>query len=83
VARIPHSDPVTGVSFSLDGSQLFTVSRKVVRIWDVSAIPLTPTNQLITSACSHLTNNLSRDVWASFFGDEKYRLLCPNLPGEK
>lgn len=83
VARIPHSDPVTGVSFSLDGSQLFTVSRKVVRIWDVSAIPLIPRDQLITRACSHLTNNLSRDVWANFFGDEEYRLLCPNLPEQK
>jgi WD40 repeat protein len=83
VARIPHSDPVTGVSFSLDGSQLFTVSRKVVRIWNVAAIPLIPKDQLITAACSHLTNNLSQDNWASFFGDEEYRLLCPNLPEEK
>jgi WD40 repeat protein len=83
VARIPHSDPVTGVSFSLDGSQLFTVSRKVVRIWDVSAIPLILKDQLITAACSHLINNLSRDVWANFFGDEAYRLLCPYLPEDR
>jgi WD40 repeat protein len=83
VARIPHNDPVTGVSFSLDGLQLLTVSRKVVRIWNVAAIPLIPQDQLITSACSHLTNNLSQDNWASFFGDEEYRLLCPDLPEEK
>lgn len=83
VARIPHSDPVTGVSFSLDGSQLFTVSRKVVRVWDVAAIPLIPKDQLIAGACSHLTHNLSKDDWTSLFGDEEYRLICPNLPEEE
>jgi len=83
MARIPHSDPVTGVSFSLDGSQLFTVSRKVVRIWDVSAIPLIPKEQLIPAAGSHLINNLSRDNWPNLFGNEKYRLICPDLPEEK
>ena len=80
VARIPHSDAVTGVSFSLDGSQLFTVSRKVVRIWDVKSIHLVPKNDLVSSACSHLISNLSQDAWKFFFGDEQYRLICPNLP---
>ena len=83
MARIPHNDPVTGVSFSLDGSQLFTVSRKVVRIWDVPSIPLVPQDRLITSACSHLVNNLSKDHWAHLFGNEEYRLLCLGLPEEK
>jgi len=80
VARIPHSDPVTSVSFSLDGAQLFTVSRKVVRIWDVSAIRLIPRKELIPFACSHLVSNLSRDMWTFFFQDEEYKLTCPNLP---
>lgn len=80
VARIPHSDPVTGVSFSVDGSQLLTVSRKVVRIWDLAAIPLIPQNELIPAACSHLIANLSRADWANLFGDEAYRFLCPDLP---
>lgn len=79
LARIPHGDPVTGVSFSLDGSQLFTVSRKVVRIWDVSTIPLIPREQLVSSACSHLVKNLDQDEWANLFGSETYRLICPNL----
>lgn len=83
LARIPHGDPVTGVSFSLDGSQLFTVSRKVVRIWDVAAIPLVPKEQLIPSACSHLVTNFSREDWANLFGSEDYRLICPDLPEEK
>ncbi len=80
VARIPHNDPVTSVSFSLDGLQLFTVSRKVVRIWDVKAIHLVPKDQLISFACSHLVANLSKNAWTSFFGDEAYRPICPNLP---
>jgi WD40 repeat protein len=80
MARIPHYDPVTGVSFSLDGTQLFTVSRKVVKIWDVNSIQLVPQEQLIPFACSHLVSNLSRDMWTVFFGDEEYRILCPSLP---
>lgn len=80
MARIPHYDTVTGVSFSLDGSQLYTVSRKVVRIWDVASIRLVPKDQLIPFACSHLISNLSRDMWTNFFGDEAYRPLCPDLP---
>jgi hypothetical protein len=71
---------VTGVSFSLDGAQLFTVSRKVVRIWDVHSIHLVPKNDLVSNACSHLISNLSQDAWIFFFGDEQYHLICPNLP---
>jgi WD40 repeat protein len=80
VSRIPHSDPVTSVSFSLDGAQLFTVSRKVVRIWDVKSIRRVPREQLISFACAHLVANLSQSAWTLFFGDEQYRLICPNLP---
>lgn len=80
VARIPHSDPVTSVSFSLNGSQLHTVSRKVVRVWDIKSIHLVPRNELISFACSHLISNLSKNSWTLFFGDEPYRLICPNLP---
>jgi WD40 repeat protein len=83
LARIPHGDTVTGVSFSLNSSQLFTVSRKVVRIWDVSAIPLVPTDQLISSACSHLVNNLNQEDWETLFDGEDYRPICPGLPEEK
>jgi WD40 repeat protein len=79
MARIPHYDTVTGVSFSLDGSQLFTVSRKVVRIWDVNSIRLVPKEDLIPFACSHLVSNLSQDMWNVFFDNEAYRPICPNL----
>jgi WD40 repeat protein len=83
LSRIAHGNPVTGVSFSPDGSQLFTVSRKVVRIWEISAIQLITADQLITVACSHLVSNFSREDWANFFGAEQYTLLCPGLPEGK
>lgn len=80
MARIPHGNPITSVSFSPDGRQLFTVSRKVVRIWDVNSIRLVPTEELIPFACSHLVSNLNQEMWSIFFGGEEYRPICPNLP---
>jgi WD40 repeat protein len=83
LARLPHGNPVTSVSFSPDGTQLFTVSRKVVRIWDMRAIPLATRDELITHACSHLVTNLSAEDWINYFADEEYRLICPDLAGEE
>lgn len=83
MARIPHGNPVTGVVFSPDGKQLFTVSRKVVRMWDLSIIHFVTKNELILDACTHLKANFSADDWANYFSDEEYRLTCPALPEEK
>ncbi len=81
LARIPHgNNRVTSVTFSPDGTQLFTVSRKVVRIWELSAIPLIHKDQLISLACSHLVTNFSTDDWTTYFSDEAYQLICPSLP---
>jgi WD40 repeat protein len=80
LARIPHTDPVTSVAFSLDGTQLFTVSRKVVRIWDIPSIRLVPRDMLIDFACSHLTSNLDKNDWTTLFGQESYRAICSKLP---
>ena len=81
MSRIPHgANAVTSVSFSLDGTQLLTVSRKVIRIWDISAIPQTPKDKLISTACSHLIENLSQVDWLSYFADETYQPICPNFP---
>ena len=83
-SRIPHgSNPVTSVSFTNDGTKLLTVSRKVVRIWDVSDIPLVPSNTLIGYACSHLTSNLSQDEWTTYFGETQYNFTCPDLMEKK
>jgi WD40 repeat protein len=84
VARIPHgSNPVTSVSFSIDGTQLFTVSRKVVRIWDVSQIHFAPKDELIQYACTHLITDLSHDDWNNYFEGEEYRYTCPELTEKK
>ena len=81
IARIPHgANSVTSVTFSLDSTQLLTVSRKVVRIWDISTIPKVPKEEMIPIACSHLVENLSQDDWALYFEDEEYQVICPELP---
>jgi WD40 repeat protein len=79
VTRLPHSEAVTSVSFSSDGNLLATVSRKVVQFWDVPALPLVPTSELINEACSHLTANINESEWENIFPEEEYRLICPDL----
>ena len=80
LARIPHgNNAVTSVNFSNDGKQLFTVSRKVVRIWDVSLIRFAPKSELIPFTCSHLIANLSQDDWNNYFEGEPYRETCSNF----
>jgi WD40 repeat protein len=79
LARIPHGNPVTSVTFSPDGEKLLTVSRKVVRIWDISIIPKIPRDELIPIACTHITENLSLEDWSVYFIDEEYQPICPNL----
>lgn len=84
MARIHHgNNPVTSVSFSTDGTRLFTVSRKVIRIWDLARISFVPKDQLIPVACTHLLTNLSRDDWNIYFPNEEYRPTCPDLEEEE
>jgi WD40 repeat protein len=80
VARIPHVDEVTSVSFSADGKILATVSRKVVELWDTAAIPKINNKDLIATSCGRLTSNLSETTWKLLFLEEEYRMICPDLP---
>lgn len=80
VARIPHIEQVTGVAFAPDGDLLITASRKVVQLWNLSAIPFVPVSDLIATACAHLTSNLSQVEWETLFGNQPYHPICPNLP---
>jgi WD40 repeat protein len=82
VSRLPHSEAVTSVSFSHNGQLLATVSRKVVQFWDVPALPLVSTSELIAVACSHLTANISESEWELIFPEEEYRPICPDLQAE-
>lgn len=84
LARIRHgSNPVTSVSFSPDGASLISVTRKVVRIWDIPSLRLVPKEQLIQIACSHLLANLSRSDWNIYFANEEYHPTCPDLEEEQ
>jgi WD40 repeat protein len=80
VARLPHIDKVTGVSFSADGKQLASVARKTVSLWDAQSIPLIIRDKLTETACAHLISNFDKNKWKLMFFEEEYRLICPNLP---
>jgi WD40 repeat protein len=80
VARLPHADKVTSVSFSPDSRQLATVSRKTVLLWDVPSIPLVMHDKLTENACARLIANFDKSKWKLLFFEEEYRLICPNLP---
>ena len=84
VARIPHTDIVSGVSYSPDGVYLATVSSKVLQLWETEKIQRieikSERDALIESACSRLFENLSQAQWQTFFGREEYQLLCNELP---
>ena len=78
--RIRHQDAVNGISFSADGNTLATASLKAVQLWDIQKLPDITTDDLVTAACSHLTQNFSSAEWTAFFGEESYRKLCEVLP---
>jgi len=80
LARLPHVDKVSSVSFSPDGRQLASVARKIISLWKVSSIPLVMREKLMETACSRLINNFDENKWKNIFFDEKFRLICPNLP---
>ncbi len=80
IVRIPHADSVSGINFSPDGSQLSTVSRKTVQIWDVAQLVPITKEALVETTCARLIENLSTSQWEFFFHEEEYRILCPNLP---
>jgi WD40 repeat protein len=84
VARIPHTDMVSGVSYSPDGKYLATVSSKVLQFWETAKIRQieikSAREELIAAACARLFENLSEAEWESFFPGEAYQSLCANLP---
>ncbi|HUI87450.1 MAG TPA: TIR domain-containing protein [Anaerolineales bacterium] len=80
MTRLPHIDAVDSVSFSRDGSMLATASKKVVEIWNFSAIPKILTKDLEAAACERLTANLSQNEWQTYFFNEPYQIICPGLP---
>jgi WD40 repeat protein len=79
-SRVLAAGDVKGLSFSSDGSFIATASQRAVQFWQVDAIPVIASQDLVIAACARLTTNLSQAQWNSLFGGEEYRLLCENLP---
>jgi len=70
-----HDDEVTDLAFSVDSRWLATASQDhSVRIWALW------TSDLIEQACARLTQNLSREEWHKYMGDQRYSPTCPKLP---
>jgi len=82
-ARIPHTGTVSSVSFSADGSTLMTASLKVLQFWDIAKIPELKSDNLITTACGRLTENINQAQWDLLFETEPFKLLCSDLPEAK
>lgn len=80
IARIPHIDIVSSVSFSFDGSTLATASSKTLQFWNIASIRQIKTDDLVPTACSRLVRNLDAAQWSTFFGVQPYRALCEDLP---
>jgi len=80
IARLPHKDIVRGVSFSPNGNRLATASDRLIQLWEPDALPIIREDELIKTACSRLVQNFSLVQWTTFFGDERPRHLCPELP---
>lgn len=80
ILRIPHGDAVTGLDFSPDEMLLATATRKTLQIFDLNLLSPISNNDLSHTACSRLTRNLTQSEWNSFFPQEDYQILCPDLP---
>jgi WD40 repeat protein/DNA-binding SARP family transcriptional activator/energy-coupling factor transporter ATP-binding protein EcfA2 len=80
----PYGPPLSGpplfgifppVTFSEDGRKLASITAlRDVILWDISV------DSWLATACSRANRNLTQEEWGTFFGNEPYRLTCPDLP---
>lgn len=77
IARIPHRDLVSGISFSPDGKYLTTASYKVLQVWEVAKIEQIRSDDLIPAACSRLVGQFDETQLEAQFDDSA--ILCENL----
>jgi WD40 repeat protein len=81
VARIPHHDLVSGVSFSPNGKYLTTASYKVLQVWEIAKIEQIKREDLVATACSRLAGQFNETQLEAQF--DQSALLCPNLLGQQ
>jgi WD40 repeat protein len=81
-SRLPIGPPLVGhdadifnLSFSPDGSKLASgdIGGNVV-LWDIVL------EHWVDIACQRANRNLTQQEWRRYFGDEPYRVTCPQLP---
>lgn len=77
IARIPHRDFVSGISFSPDGKYLTTASYKVLQVWEIGKIEQIKGDDLIPAACSRLAGQFSETQLDALFDESA--LLCGDL----
>jgi WD40 repeat protein len=77
IARIPHRDIVSGVSFSSDGKYLTTASYKVLQVWEIAKIEQIKRADLIPTACARLAGQFNEAQLDALFDDSA--TLCDSL----
>jgi len=77
IARIPHHDLVSGLSFSPDGKYLTTASSKVLQVWEIAKIEQIKSDDLIPTACSRLVGQFTETQLEALFDDSA--ILCEDL----
>ncbi|MBN8581554.1 MAG: TIR domain-containing protein [Anaerolineae bacterium] len=78
VYRIRQKGAVSRITFLTDGT-LLMVSQKSLQYYNASGLTSIMDEDLVTAACSRLLRNFTPEEWTSFFEQEKYRKLCPDL----
>ncbi len=78
VYRIRQKGAVSRITFLPDGT-LLMVSQKSLQYYNASGLTAIVDDQLISAACNRLLRNFTPEEWTTFFEQEKYRKLCPDL----
>jgi WD40 repeat protein len=79
IGAIPADTPGTSIEGFLrpDGRAVLTNARLGVVEWNLDP------DRMAEAACHLAGRNLTRAEWQTYFGDEPYRLTCPEFPASR